>query len=213
MALFEALMRPRMRGKTFAALSTPLFGWTMDELKNSKHTEFILLLIQQLRNSLKEKGFASFFHDLLHANSKPDGPTVLELILSRRDGLEFYRDLVHIADCIAEHQYLEWTKPEGILPFLDQFLLWEQNDDERIKRFENPTQEGIRILTLHNSKGLEFDVVFALGLMKRDSIKEELIPVEIDGHTMLSSIAEESLDYQHYCEERDSKKCVNSMSL
>ena len=48
---------------------------------------------------------------MLHSICKPDGQTVLEQILAREGGLEFYRDLQQIADIIVDHQYhgMEWT--------------------------------------------------------------------------------------------------------
>lgn len=204
--LMQALFHPRDRGKAFAAFGSPLLGWSEDELKKPDMLEFIFLLIQQLRASLKEKGFAFFVQDLLQSFCKPDGPTVAEQLLARKNGVEFYRDVRQLADCIADHQYIEWNSPEGILPFLDQFQLWDENDDARARRFEDPAKEGVKILTLHMSKGLEFDVVFALGLVNRDAIKEDLIPIESEGKIVLSPIDEESAAYEHYCEERDSEK-------
>ena len=205
-ALIQALLHPRDRGKLFAAFGTPLLGWREEELMNPEQMEFILLLVQRLRSSLREQGFTSFFYDLLHSVCKPDGPTVMEHLLASDNGLDFYRDLQQLADCIADHQYVEWNSPEGIVPFLDQFLLWEENDDERAKRFQDPAKEGVKILSLHISKGLEFDVVFALGLINPDEIKEDLIPIESNGQIILTPTCEENAAYKHFCEERDSEK-------
>lgn len=204
--LIQALLHPHDRGKIFAAFGTPLLGWREEELMNPEQMEFILLLVQRLRSSLRENGFTSFFHDLLHSVCKPNGPTVMEHLLASDNGLDFYRDLQQLADCIADHQFVEWNSPEAIVPFLDQFLLWEENDDERAKRFQDSAKEGVKILSLHMSKGLEFDVVFAIGLINPDEIKEDLIPIESNGQIILTPAVEESAAYKHYCEERDSEK-------
>lgn len=204
--LVRAILHPQDRGAIRTALGSPLMGWTHEEVKKAESMEFILLFVQQLRACLFNQGFAAFFQEMLHAACKPDGQTVLEQILEREGGLEFYRDLQQIADIIVDHQYEEWNGPEGIISFLDQFQTWEENEDARVKRFQDPTTDGVKILTLHFSKGLEFDIVFALGLVNRMGIKEDLIPIELDGQLLLAPIAEDSEEHQRYCEECDAEK-------
>jgi exodeoxyribonuclease V beta subunit len=204
--LVRAILHPQDRGAIRTALGSPLMGWTHEEVKKTESMEFILLFVQRLRICLFDKGFAAFFQEMLQAPCKIDGQTVLEQILACEGGLEFYRDLQQIADIIVDHQYLEWNGPEGIIPFLDQFHIWEQNEDVRIKRFQDPTTDGVKILTLHFSKGLEFDIVFALGLVNRIGIKEDLIPIELDGQMLLIPLSEDTEEYQRYCEECDAEK-------
>lgn len=202
----RAVLRPQDRGAIRTALGCPIIGWEHEEVKKVEAIEFILLFVQHLRVCLFEKGFATFFQELLHSVCNPVGQTVSEQILAREGGLEFYRDLQQIADIIIDHQYVEWNGPEGIIPFLDQFQVWEENEDVRVKRFQDPTTDGVKILTLHFSKGLEFDVVFALGLINRIGIKEDLIPSDLDGKLLLTPMLENSDEYQRYCEECDAEK-------
>ncbi len=204
--LIRAVLHPQDRGVVRAVLGSPIMGWTHEEVKNAESMEFVLLFVQRLRACLFGKGFAAFFQEMLHLVCKPSGKSVLEQILQREGGIEFYRDLQQIADMIVDHQYIEWNGPEGIIPFLDQFQTWEDNEDIRIKRFQDPTKEGVKILTLHFSKGLEFDIVFALGLVNRIGIKEDLIPIESEGCVLLAPSVEESEDYRGYCEECDAEK-------
>lgn len=205
--LIRAILHPQDRGAIRTALGSPLMGWTHEELKTLESMEFVLLFIQHLRACLFEKGFAAFFQEMLQAVCRPEGQTVQEQILAREGGLEIYRDLQQIADIVVDHQYLEWNGPEGIISFLDQFQTWEKNDDERVKRFQDPTTDGVKILTLHFSKGLEFEIVFALGLVNRTGFKEDLIPIESeDGQLLLTPLSEDSEEHQRYCEESDAEK-------
>lgn len=204
--LVRAVLHPQDRGAIRIALGSPLMGWSHEEVKKAESMEFILLFVQRLRMCLINKGFATFFQEMLHAICKPDGQTVLEQILAREGGLEFYRDLQQIADLIVDHQYREWNGPEGVISFLDQFQTWEENEDVRIKRIQDPTTDGVKILSLHFSKGLEFDIVFALGLANRTGVKDDLIPVERDGRLQLIPVAENSEDHLRYCEECDAEK-------
>lgn len=205
--LMRAILHPQDRGAIRAALGSPLIGWTHEELKQLTSMEVILLFIQRLRIYLFEKGFAAFFQEMLQTHLGSQKQTVLEQILAREGGLEFYRDLQQIVDIIVDHQYQDWNGPEGIVPFLDQFQVWENNEDERVKRFQDPATDGVKILTLHVSKGLEFEIVFALGLVNRTGIKEDLIPVEsADGQLLLAPLVHHEKEHEGYCEENDAEK-------
>lgn len=204
--LIRAVLHPHDRGALRSILVSPLMGWSYADLKKTESLEFALLFVQRLRLSLFEHGFAVFFQEMLQSICNQGNLTVLEQILEKKGGVEFYQELQQIADIIVDHQYLEWNGPEGIIPFLDLFQTWEENDDARIKRFQDPSVEGVKILTLHFSKGLEFDIVFALGLVNRTGIKEDLIPVESNGQLWLAPLSEDSKEYQSYCEECDAEK-------
>ncbi len=204
--LMRAVLHPQDRGAIRAVLGNPLMGWTHEELKQLSSMESILLSIQRLRLYLFEKGFAAFFQEMLHTALGSQNQTVLEQMLAREGGLEFYRDLQQIVDIIVDHQYQEWNGPEGIIPFLDQFQVWENNEDERVKRFQDPSTDGVKILTLHVSKGLEFEIVFALGLVNRTGIKEDLIPVESEGQLLLAPLTYHEKEHEAYCEESDAEK-------
>lgn len=200
----RALIHPHDRGLMRVALGSPLMGWDYAEIKKLEGYEFFILLMRQLKITLMEKGFATFFQELLH--SEIEGRTILEQILSREGGLEFYQDLQQIADIVSEHQFIEWSNLQGIIPFLDNFQNWERNEDKRVARFQDSSKDGVNVLTLHFSKGLEFDVVFALGLVKRNSLEEELIPIESDGKFILTPTYEDKEAFLRYCEECDSEK-------
>lgn len=204
--LIRAVLHPHDRGAIRAALGSPLMGWTYEELKKVESMEPFLLLVQNLRFCLFEKGFAAFFQKMLQAQGAPKKQTVLEQILAREGGIDFYRDLQQIADLVVDHQYREWNGPEGIIPFLDQFKIWEDNEDERVKRFQDPSTDGVKILTLHFSKGLEFEIVFALGLVNRTGVKENFIPVELEAEVLLAPLRDHPEEHYQYCEESDAEK-------
>jgi exodeoxyribonuclease V beta subunit len=204
--VIRAVLNPQDQSILRTALGSPLMGWNYEILKNSTSLEFVIILIQKLHHLLIHDGFAPFFHHLLHSSCHVNGKTVLEQLLAREGGIDFYHDIQQIANCIIDHHYREWNSPEGIIPFLDQFQEWEQNEDERVKRFQDPTKDGVKILTLHFSKGLEFEVVFALGLVNRTVTSNELIPIETQGKILLTPLNQEAEKYYHYCEENDAEK-------
>lgn len=200
--LLQAIQHPRDRGKIGIALGTSLFGWTREDLLNPEWIEFSHLLMRRLKLSLDEKRFSRFIEDLFDSISKPAGLAVREELLTRVNGLEIYRDLQQLADCVDDQLNGSTNSPMEIIAFLDQFLEWEKNDDERANRFEDPSRDGVKILTLHMSKGLEFDIVFALGLVNRDERQDDLYPID----SVLTPVNKKCRAYQSYCEERDSEK-------
>jgi exodeoxyribonuclease V beta subunit len=204
--VLKAILHPHDLGAVKGALGSCLLGWTYEEMKKSSELSFVLMQIQLLRHSLFQQGFSHFFQEFLKSKWKSDENSVLEHLLTQERGIEIYHDLKQIAEIIIEHQYRDWMTPEGLIPFLDLFHIWHENEDERIKRFQDPHKDGVKILSLHFSKGLEFDIVFSLGLVNRVGIKEELFPVERDGKIVLAPLSEESQDYELYCEENDAEK-------
>lgn len=202
--LLHAVLHPQDLGALRTLLGNPLIGWTHEEIKANSSPESLLSLMHDLRRSLFGVGFASFFQEVLQANFKKGG--VLTNLLKQEGGIEFFRDIEQIAALIIDHEHIEWNGPEGIIPFLDRLSIWEENGDERVLRFQDPAREGVRLLTLHSSKGLEFGVVFALGLVIRTPVKEEFIPVSLRETITLVPFSKDTPLYQSYCEECDAEK-------
>ncbi len=204
--LIRAILHPYDRSAAKAVLGGRLLGWSLEEVKEEGAVEFAVVFVKRLRLILFEKGFAACFRALLHAPCKRGGKSVLENLLLQEESLGFVRDLQQIADLIVDHQGADWHSPEGILPFLDHFDVWEENEDSRLKRFQDPIAEGVKILTLHFCKGLEFDVVFALGLINRSAGREDLIAVEEGERRLLSAPIEDSKELFDHFQESDAEK-------
>jgi exodeoxyribonuclease V beta subunit len=205
-ALLQAVIKPSNRGLVRMALSTPLLRWTEEDLHQLPTMEFPIVLMRKWKNILYSDGFLPFIEEMLDSVAHPRGASVRENLLSSDEGTELYRDLLQIAHLVADHYLDEWHFPEEIIPFLDKFQEWKKNEDPRVKQISDPDANGVEIMTLHYSKGLEFNVVFALGLINPSEIKEELIPSKSNGQVSLKVIPETSQKYLDYCEERDGEK-------
>ncbi|WP_052354797.1 UvrD-helicase domain-containing protein [Candidatus Protochlamydia sp. R18] len=204
--LIKAVLHPQNIGTLRTLLGNSLIGWSHEKLHDSSNLESILSVIQSLKQVLIEQGFSIFYDRFLQSCWEKNKLSILEQLLAKEGGVDFYHDLQQIAEIVINHQYHEWNGPEGLIPFLDQFQKWDENEDPRVKRFQDPSKDGIKILTLHVSKGLEFDIVFALGLIQRNSFKDELIPIEKEGKFVLIPLEESSEQRLHYCEEIDAEK-------
>ncbi len=203
--LLRAILHPRDRSAVKTALGSQLIGWDCEQIKKIESYESLLLLFYRLRKILLEKEFSLFAHALLDTCWLNGELSLKNSLLNREGGLDILHDLQQLVDLIIEHQYVEWNNPEGIIPFLDRMHEWD-DEDKRLKRIQDISQEGVKILTLHYSKGLEFDIVFALGLINRRKFQELLIPIEKENQALLipSSMDDEAL-YQ-FCKENDAEK-------
>jgi len=203
--VLRGILYPKDRSAVKTALGSRLLGWDYEQIKKFDHNESVLLTIYRLRKTLIEKGFAIFFYILLDSHWCQGELSLKNSLLNQEGGVDVLHDLQQIADLIIQHQHLEWNSPEGIIPFLDHLQDWDEQD-KRLKRIQDPSQEGVKILTLHYSKGLEFDIVFALGLMNRRKLQEYLIPVEIENRTLLIPSSQDAEALHRFCEENDAEK-------
>lgn len=212
-ALYELLvgvLSPRHDSSLRIALGGKIIGWTHQQIKDLCHhdkLENVLIRFYALRKKLVNQGFAFFFQEMMHSRWHNDSMTVEEWLLSQDDGVEFYDDLQMLAGLLLEYQSSTQASAERLIAYLDE-MKNSLDDDERYKRYPEPGRQAVHILTLHSSKGLEYDVVFALALASRSKALGALIPATRDGKRVLvpnsDDVAEERT--QH-CMEIDAEKC------
>ena len=78
-----------------------------------------------------------------------------------------YLDMWHLVEILAENT----ASVEECLPFLQKLRL-EDPDSERLKTRLKCTEDAVQVMTLHVSKGLEFEAVFPIGLMLGGNMEE-----------------------------------------
>jgi exodeoxyribonuclease V beta subunit len=117
---------------------------------------FRQLAISDARSLLESQGFI---------------PLCRQMIASSVGAPEFGQDLSQVIEellaCVGKFGF----SFEGLFRFLDDFE--RLGPDEGGRRRVETESEAVQILTLHVSKGLEFDIVFALGLSTRQPESEE----------------------------------------
>lgn len=209
--LLNGVMNYSSKSTLNIALASRLIGMTHRELLLLENQENLFAITEQfnlLRKIFNEHGFAKFYPSFMQSSWHRDGKSVLERLLSRLDGLEFYREWEDLADLMISEEYFENLLPQGVIAFLDRLEQLSCNEDDRIKAYVEHDNEGVSVLTTHMSKGLEFDVVFALGLIKRTKPSDSnLIPLEKEKkHNLCAVENKDDLHYQKFCEESDAEK-------
>lgn len=207
--ILQGILHPRNTSSVKIALGSKIIGWThkqVVQMQSCSLSEHVLAQFYRLRKTLIEDGFISFFHDFLQSTWHDSGQTVSERLLSQKDGLKLYQDMYQLALILAEEEYQKQMHPEALLTLLDQFQLQNGDEDKRLVRMQDPCQEAVQILTMHSSKGLEFDIVFALGLASRSKAPDSLIPLHHPSPKLQVITDEAAKEYIDYCHEIDSEK-------
>ncbi|MDE3045037.1 MAG: UvrD-helicase domain-containing protein [Verrucomicrobiota bacterium] len=154
--LFEALREPRHLGKAKVVLAGPFGRYAAEELQRVEESPFV-----ELRAILEEKGWTAACQAFLKMRSK--GKTVQENMALQ--GRSFYADCHQVFEVLLDWERREGFSFEGLGRFFDS--LHRMDPEEAPCQRKDSDAEAVQIMTMHVSKGLEFDVVFALGLGTR----------------------------------------------
>lgn len=204
----EAMMRPYDLSAVRRALAGPIVGWTPSQLLEAGDSwNQAVQQLQHLRWILIDRGIAAHSEELWRSRwCSHEGPTLLERLLQTPEGRELYRDLKQLLNILIEHQSMSHCDLEGLLLLLDRFEVLAAHDDERLRIQQDPHLDTVRILTMHMSKGLEFDIVFALGLVRRSGAEDLLVPDTSTCPPQLRAVEEGSAPYIQFCREVDAEK-------
>ena len=192
--ILAAVCAPSDKSRVKAALGGPLIAWAEEQLEGS----FLLeakAKMQSLHRTLFEEGFGPFFESFLSTvwGSKP---LLQELFL--RGDVQHYLNLRKLAEVLIEEEIARGLKGEEFLLFLEEMV--HDADESRLKIPSGEEKGSVTVMTIHMSKGLEFEAVFALGLASRHKpggeikIKEEgrsvITPLNLSDPASLRAIEE-----------------------
>lgn len=205
--LLLAVKYPKNENLVKIALGGPILGWDHQKIKEEAGHEKVISYFYSFKQKLTQEGFGRFFYDLMHMHWEDEELTICEKFLTQEKGENFYDELNQIANLLLEQAPAQGKSIEHLITCLDEFKKISIEEEPGLKKFSDPTRDSVSILTIHNSKGLEFDVVFAYGLVSRSKKKELLIP-QRKGQTqsLVACLDTTSKDYIDYCEEIDAEK-------
>ncbi len=206
-SLVEALVYPTDLSVIKKFLGSALMGYSSLDILGSWEN----LLLQKKREYLmdaaffmKKKGFGSFFSYFLASPSAKEGKTVGQELLSREDP-SLYFDLRQLFQILLAESPSSFYDPEAILTFLEEMKRMDPTSD-LFKQLLEEEEQQVQVMTLHKSKGLEFEIVFALALASRFTGKEDFISVRKEDGRELRAFEEEEKAYLLHAEEIDAEK-------
>ncbi|MCP5158572.1 MAG: exodeoxyribonuclease V subunit beta [Gammaproteobacteria bacterium] len=155
--LLAAIAEPGHEGRVRTALASALFGLRGEALHQLHEQEQVwarwLEKFQDYRQLWQEHGFMRFFRAWLMDEGVP------QRLLAFRDGERRLTNVLHLAELL---HVASRTHPGmiGLLKWLaDNHCLPANQDEEQQLRLESD-ENLVRIVTVHKSKGLEYEVVF-----------------------------------------------------
>lgn len=197
--LFTALSNLQKTQSIIDFFMHPLLQISLYQLQtksdNSDYIEAIhqfFILSEQMKVGLLSDFFAKIVTIPLF------GYNLLERISLR--AREHYKDFLQIIELIMVQFPGYKVHPQEIIHFLETIENKNPEEEPRIRKRGSGSLHALNIMTMHASKGLEFSVVFALGLAYRTPIPEKIIQRE-NIWTDLSRDTEEYEKYLWKCEE------------
>ncbi len=161
-SLFEALLGaafdPYNKSASIELLAHPFYGHSHTQLKEESLQEVAITLVHQLSRVFQKEGFSSFIKGFLESSLNPKQET---------------EDFFQITELLLD--YNTQGSLQEYLEYLTEVkeLLFDQ--DGKYKRKGSKSASSATIMTVHMSKGLEFEIVFALGLISRHASHAPII--------------------------------------
>jgi len=155
--LLQAICDPSNARLLRSAMATPMMGLDVNELEQLNNDETIwqrhVDLLSYFNQRWQHVGVLAMLRELIHQQHIP------VKLLSQVDGERQLTDLLHIGE-LLEQQSLETQGEHALIHWLaDKIASTEQDNQEQQLRLESD-KNLVQIVTIHKSKGLEYNLVF-----------------------------------------------------
>lgn len=206
--LFEAFESLKNLAQVKILLKSELFSWKDSEilgLDDELNLASLLFELERLKEILQETGVFSFFQEFFKTSFQEGEPPLINKMLLRERGRDFYDEFSTLIE-----QFIQRHHPnEGRISFLLKDLRELKSldlEEEGFKVRGEEENEAINLLTLHSSKGLEFEIVFPLGFISPTKVAHEYISIKKDGQIFLSSFGRDDPQAEDYLLEMEKER-------
>lgn len=159
--LMDSVLEPNQSRKVNSALLTGFFGLSLNEIHSLKSDEIkrqaLLEGLQELNIIWKKSGFYSMFRKVMFGQKSLS--TLAELDFSER----ILTNMMQLADIVSKAEKEGGLSPLAVLNWFRKQMADPNPDDEKTLLLESD-QNLVKISTIHNSKGLQFPIVFCPAL-------------------------------------------------
>ncbi len=183
-ALLTAILHPYDEGRVKRALLSHLLGFNLsqlNQLQQDNQLSQFMYDFENIREMWLHKGFLSAWQYCLNLFS------VWEKLVQyqHHDNERVVVNLRHLGEILSLHSEY-YQGPQALYQwYLKQLNVKEQRDWAIERRLSQA--EGVQLMTIHASKGLEFKIVFLMGANKGKTDKESIFnfstQIVADEHT------------------------------
>ncbi|MFT5758559.1 MAG: exodeoxyribonuclease V beta subunit [Alteromonadaceae bacterium] len=210
--LMQAVSAPSHEANVVALLGDALMGAQAQSIYELKHNdqqwEQLLVQFWSLREMWIESGFSSMFRCWLEQIDS-SGHSVAQRLMTLANGERYLTDLMHLSEIIQSLSG-ELGSMQGLVAWLERAISEESDDDEYQLRLESDNKR-VKIVTIHASKGLEYNIVFcpfiAIG---KDPKSDEIVSAHHNGKTYIDFSSD---DYEQIKQRQQTELLMEQIRL
>ncbi len=173
--LLLALLEPHRLALIRTALATPLLGWDgarIDALNSDERAQSeITQHFYNAHQSWSQRGFIVMFRGLMQLFDMENR------LLAFSDGERRLTNLYHLVELCQQYDSTQRPGMEGLVAWYRRQCQSDDTSDEHLLRLESDGH-WVRIVTLHQSKGLEYGIVFCPFLWDDNPIRTPSVPFQ-----------------------------------
>lgn len=191
----KAMMTDHESGMVEADSTTRAHSKNMPTIENKKNYQDFITYLKEGAQRWQHFGILSALHYLLDKNPV-QSKGVWQSLAAHADGDRLIMDLRHLMDVLA--QYGTGMGEHELLAWFRQQIDAAPNSDWA-KQYPLPTESGVQLMTIHKSKGLEFPIVYVLGMgdaSRKSGTNEKYGLYLYNAEQAPSALAQQSLQNQ-----------------
>ncbi|WP_201511749.1 UvrD-helicase domain-containing protein [Psychrobacter alimentarius] len=191
----KAMMTDHESGIVAADSTTRAHSKNMPTIDDKKSYQDFITYLKEGAQRWQYFGILSALHYLLDKNPV-QSKGVWQSLAAHADGDRHIMDLRHLMDVLA--QYGTGMGEHELLAWFRQHIDAAPNSDWA-KQYPLPTESGVQLMTIHKSKGLEFPIVYVLGMgdaSRKSGTNEKYGLYLYNAEQAPSALAQQSLQNQ-----------------
>lgn len=209
-SILEALHELKNESLVKSALTTKLLGFEAKDLKKMEDLLFqedVYVYLASLKKSLLEDELGIFFEKLFNFSIEGT-PSPKDRLSKQVDGDTYFIHFQGLIEILLEEARKSRLTSYDLISLLkDPFFFADPELEKELQAYFEEGKDSVIIETIHSSKGLEYEIVFAAGLYRSSNRKEAIFPSysEENGFT-LKVRNQEDPSYLSYLNELEAEK-------